>query len=136
VTNRWSPGDSDWIRVLDYGNAAVWVLPEQDGATIAVYLSGGYVNDDNRAEIWTVRVRRGSTLLDTIMDKVHRVRWVRDQGSSDGSGVVSSLCGGFNVVSWDCREAPASHRGHPRENWNRRIWLDPLPRRVREAIDY
>lgn len=135
MSRRWSPDSSDWIRVLDYGFAAAWVRPEQDGATIAVYL-GGY-SDPETAEIWQVRVRRGSSLLDTIMDKVHRIRWVADAGSWDPSGIVSGLCADFGVVSYDRRQVPVSHHGHPRCNHNRYIWLgDNLPRRVREAIGY
>ncbi len=123
---RWSPGSSEWIRVLDYGSAAAWVRPEDDGASIAVYL-GEYREDQSVAEIWVVRVRRGSDLLDTIMDKVHRIRWAaNDDDPHDWR----------KVMSCEHRLVPASHHGHPRENWNRRIWLDPLPRRIQEAIGY
>lgn len=135
MSERWSPGGPEWIRVLDYGSAAAWVRPEDDGASIAVYLGGYYV--EQVAEIWIVRVLRGSDLLDTIMDKVHRIRWVRDRGCWDSSGIVRSMCEDFKAVSYECREVPVSHHGHPRNNWNRRIWLgDNLPRKVRDAIGY
>jgi len=132
MSGRWSPGSSDWIRVLDYGSAAAWVRPEAGGASIAVYLGGFY--DEQIADIWTVRVLRGSSLLDTIMDKVHRIRWVADNGSWDGSGIVPALCSGFKVVSHEHHQEPISHQRHRRLNHNRHIWLDPLPRAVRDAI--
>lgn len=135
MSERWSPDSSDWIRVLDYGNAAAWVRPEADGASIAVYLGEYYA--DGEAEVWIVRVGRGSSLLDTIMDKVRRIRWVADAGSWDSSGIVSSLCSDFKVLEWERRDVPVSHHGHPRCNRNRHIWLgEKLPRRVREAVGY
>lgn len=125
MSRRWSPGGSDWIRVLDYGTAAAWVRPEDDGASIAVYLGCYY--DEVSADIWIARVRRGSDLLDTIMDKVHRIRWVEYDDPDDRS----------KVISYQHHRQTASHRGHPRCNYNRRIWLgDNLPRPVRDAIGY
>jgi hypothetical protein len=132
--NRWSPGSSEWIRVIDYGDAAAWVRPEPDGASIAVYLGGYY--DGRTADIWVVRVGRGSDLLDTIRDKIHRIGWVEHRGSEDPSGVIAALSDNFLVRSYEHRQEPISHRGHPRLNHNRRIWLDPLPRRIQEAIGY
>jgi hypothetical protein len=135
MSKRWSPGDGDWVRVLDRGCTAVWVRPETDGATIAVYLGDYY--DTGVADIWQVRVLRGSDLLDTVMDKPHRVHWVADRGDWDPSGVVPSLCEGFKVVEFDHQRVPSSHYGHPRCNYNRSIWLgDPLPRKVHEAVGY
>lgn len=125
MSQRWSPGDSQWIRVLDYGSAAAWVRPEDDGASIAVYLGEYY--EQGVADIWVVRVRRGSGLLDTIMDKVWRIRFAAEPDPEDLD----------KVVSYEHRRVPASHQGHPRCNSNRHIWLgDPLPRRVKDAIGY
>lgn len=125
MSERWSPGSSDFIRVLDYGSAAAWVRPEDDGATIAVYLGDYYV--DGRADIWTVRVRSGSALLNQILDKPWRVNFAEGEDEDDH----------YQVVSCEHRRASSTHYGHPRCNWKRHLNLyDNLPRRVREAIRF
>lgn len=134
MSNRWGPGGPEWIRVLDYGSAAAWVRPEDDGVSIAVYL--GEYQRLGEAEIWVVRVLRGSSLLDTIMDKVHRIRWVSHNGRGDVSGVVAGICEDFRVIQWERHIEPASHQGHRRMRYKLHLRLDPLPRKIREAIGY
>ncbi|WIN00006.1 hypothetical protein ACTOB_003679 [Actinoplanes oblitus] len=128
MSHRWSPGSSKFIRIIDCGFTVVWVRPETDGVTVVVYTGDGFGNlaDQRRAEIWTVRLGHGSPLLDIIRDKVHRIRWVRD--------VCDAAVDDYKLMSWSRAEVAPSHHGHRRLNRRRSLWLDPLPRRIRDAI--
>lgn len=118
---RWAPGRG-WTRTLDCGDLAVWMRPNRDGISIAVYTGSGFGRLEREAEVWIVDCPAGTLLPHEVMDKPHRVRWVLDTPSDDVE---------YGALSVERRRVPRSHRGHRRLNPRRRVWVWPLPRRIR-----
>lgn len=125
MTRRWHPAGRGWIRTLDYGNLAIWMRPEADGLSIAVYAGGGFGHlPPHVAETWIVRVGRHSAIPHLIMDKPHRIRWTLDHSGDHTHGAVHI----------HRTQRPASHRGHRRLNPRRDLWRWPLPLPIRRAL--
>lgn len=78
---RWKPKSKGWIRTFDRGSLVIWMKPEIDGVSIALY-NGEYSftcemgrtenYNESLAEVWLIRVPKNSDVPYMIMDKPHR----------------------------------------------------------------
>jgi hypothetical protein len=93
------------------------------GVTVALY-AADYFRGPDDADVFMVRVPRGSWLPGEVMDKPHRIRWAFRDG-------VDDVFAGELLVHLRMR---ASHAGH-RRNAIRRVYRWPLPRRIRAALE-
>lgn len=110
------------MRVIDTGRLAVWMRPEPaGGVTISLYAAEYF---DDGAEVWIVRVPRGSRIPYEVIDKPHRIRWVMH--AEPGSG--------FEGEVLEHRTVGPSHHGHRRLASRRHLWRWPLPPRILRAL--
>lgn len=100
------------------------------GVEVTVYTGDGFGHYDPtgwdydgpaRAEVWRVWCPPGSWLPYSIADKVHRIRHAMDMTNQ-------------NVVL-DRFTLPPSHKGHRRLNYNRYVWVWPLPKKIQRALE-
>lgn len=123
IRHRWHPPGKGWIVTADIGRLAVWMRPEPEGGVSIALYAAEYFYDNDDAEVWIVRVPRGSWLPGEVMDKPHRIRWALSKDDPDWAGDVQlRVC------------LPRSDRGHRRGRRHREFWHWPLPRKIRTAL--
>lgn len=126
---RWSPGKG-FIKLAEYGTHAIWMKPLKDGALLAAYIPGWDAVGVEHQEKWIIQLPRGSDFHWTILDKMHRIRWLLNDKPIEVGGTLWNV----RVLKYErgnpshkairtqlCRRMWGSwHRGH-KNMWTRRL---------------
>lgn len=158
MSRRFHPTGKGWIRVVDYGDAAAWLRPSQDGLGVeAVVWMYNWKKEGSATpwEVWEVYEPRPVEYVDEVFNKMHRIRHLADpdrlkEAWLDGEAKEPAGLAREHAIRWTMKEAgpPPRRPRHRRRNWSRSVWLGRtwpfwetwaghrtrMPRKLRKAL--